>query len=128
MALEVIWHAPVYDPSGYASCARDYIFALHDAGVKVKVQPVTFWSPIAQPALSGERFELLKSLEHTEVSNTCPRVWHMVPDLYKKLDTNRNEIGYTVFETAGVPDNWIEKMNRMAHMLIPCVTPNTKMY
>lgn len=118
--LEIVWHAPVYDPSGYASCARDYIFALHEAGVKVKVQPVTFWSPIATPAVTGEKLELLKSLENTEVSPTCPRVWHMVPDLYKKLDPKRPEIGYTVFETDGLPPNWLEPMNKMNEILVPC--------
>jgi glycosyltransferase involved in cell wall biosynthesis len=120
MPLEVIWHAPVYDPSGYASCARDYIFALHEAGVKVKVQPVTFWSPIATPAVTGEKLALLKSLENTVVSSTCPRVNHFVPDLYKHLDPKRNEIGYTVFETSTIPSHWVDKMFRMAHILCPC--------
>ncbi len=120
MSPQVIWHAPVYDPSGYASCARDYIFALHEAGVEVKVQPVTFWSPITTPAVSGAKYDLLKALEQTKVSDTCPRVWHMVPDLYKNLDMKRNEIGYTVFETSSIPENWVEKMYRMSHILCPC--------
>lgn len=119
MSLDIIWHSPAYDPSGYASCARDYILALHKAGVNVKFEPVSFWSPISKPAISGDDYFLLKELENVQVSNSCPHVTHMVPDLYKKRSDNHIPIGYTIFETDGIPQQWLEKMNLMDYIWVP---------
>lgn len=118
--LEVIWHSPGYDPSGYASCARDYMLYLDRAGVKVRFEPVTFWSPIATPATSGDMFKKLKEFEVTPVSPNCPHVTHMVPDLYKRRMDQHVPVGYTVFETDSLPKQWLEKMQLMKSIWVPC--------
>ena len=118
---EVIWHAPAYDPSGYATCARDYIFALHRLGVKIRYEPVRFWSPISVAAVSGKEMQILKSLETVQVSKSAPKVHHTVPDCYRRsMDKDRPNIGYTVFETDKVPPAWIPIMNNMAQIWVPC--------
>jgi glycosyltransferase involved in cell wall biosynthesis len=117
MGVQVRWHAPGYDPSGYAACARDYILALHKLGAEVKFEPVSFWSTITG-ALSNKKYDLLHSLEFTPVSQNAPRVIHLVPDCYKKdkLFHIRTNIGFTVFETNGVPPAWIPKMQMMDYI------------
>jgi glycosyltransferase involved in cell wall biosynthesis len=118
---EVIWHAPAYDPSGYATCARDYIFALHRLGVRVRYEPVRFWSPIGKKAVSGKELEILEKLEKVQVSTAAPKVHHCVPDCYKRsMDPSRPNIGYTVFETDGCPKSWIKIMERMNLIMVPC--------
>ncbi len=120
MALEIIWHSPAYDPSGYASCARDYILSLDRAGFKVRFEPISFFSPITTPAISGETFKRLRELESTPVSHNCVHVTHMVPDLYHKRDDKHIPVGYTVFETDSIPKQWVDKMNLMKSIWVPC--------
>lgn len=118
---EVIWHAPAYDPSGYATCARDYIFALHKLGVKIRFSPVRGWSPIAAPAVSGSDLKTLQQLEHIPVAADAPKVHHTVPDVYRRsMDSGRPNIGYTVFETDGCPPAWIKIMEKMKLIMVPC--------
>ncbi len=122
MSKEVIWHAPLYDPSGYASCAREYVLALHRLGVKVRTQPMSYWSMI-RGAISDEQERLLRALENTPVSQYATRVQHTVPDCYHKdrgFDKRKNNIGYTVFETSSIPEHWAIKMNMMNKIFIPC--------
>jgi glycosyltransferase involved in cell wall biosynthesis len=121
MSKELIWFAPLYDPSGYANCARDYIFALHKLGAKVKAEPVTFWSPI-KGGLTEEQQELLKALEQTPVSSDASKVQHMVPDCYHKdrnFETRKMNIGYTVFETDRIPATWVKRMEMMGKIFVP---------
>ncbi|MFW9879737.1 MAG: glycosyltransferase family 4 protein, partial [Candidatus Thorarchaeota archaeon] len=120
MSLEIIWNSPAYDPSGYASCARDYILSLDKAGIKVKFEAVKFWSPISTPATTNQEFRRLKELEEVQVSENCPHVTHMVPDLYKKRKDKHIPIGYTVFETDSLPEPWLEKMDLMKLIFVPC--------
>lgn len=121
MSLEIIWHSPAYDPSGYATCARDYILSLDRVGVKVKFESVRFWSPISTPATTNNEFRRLKQLEETQVSDDCIHVTHMVPDLYKSRKDKHIPVGYTVFETDGVPSPWLEKMDLMKQIWVPCL-------
>ena len=118
--LEVMWHSPVYDPSGYAACARDYILSLDKNGVRVLNKPVSFWSNITQPAVSGDTLDRLKALEASQISPTAPRVQHYVPDVYKRGRDARPQIGYTVFETDGCPEKWLKKMDMMDQIWVPC--------
>ena len=122
MAKEIIWNAPLYDPSGYAACAREYVFALNRLGVNVKIQPISFWSSL-RGALDEDKLELLQELEHTDVSRYAPKVQHTVPDVYKKdkdFNARKLNIGYTVFETDKIPPKWLPKMNMMDKIFVPC--------
>jgi len=118
---EVIWHAPCYDPSGYASCAREYIFALYKLGVKIKVDPVRSWSQI-RGAITEEQEKLLRELEHTQTSSYATRVQHTVPDCYRKdkgFNKRKLNIGYTVFETDSIPKQWAKRMDMMDKIFVP---------
>lgn len=121
MAIELIYHGPLYDPSGYSSSARDYVFALHKLGVNILIEPVRYWSPI-RGALTEEQNKLLGSLEKIIVSNYATKIFHTVPDCYKR-DKNFNirkmNIGYTVFETNRLPQKWIPKMDMMTQIWCP---------
>ncbi len=116
---EIIWHAPAYDPSGYATCARDYIFSLHKLGVKLRFEPIANWSPVGKPAVSGKEMAILKGLEKIEVSARAPKVHHTVPDMYRNLARDRPNIGYTVFETDGCPKQWLKIMDKMDLIFVP---------
>jgi len=120
MSHEIIWYGPTYDPSGYSSCCREYIYALHNAGVKVKLAPVSFWSPITTSAVSGNEYKLLKEMENTEVSEYAPMTHHVVPDIYRIPNSSkRKHIGYTVFETDGLPPAWVPIMNKCSAIWTP---------
>ena len=117
----MIWYAPVYDPSGYATAAHDYIFSLNRLGAKVKVEPVTYWSPI-KGGLTEEQEELLRALEQTPISSDATKIQHMVPDCYhedRDFKTRKMNIGYTVFETDRLPANWVTKMEMMDKIFVP---------
>jgi glycosyltransferase involved in cell wall biosynthesis len=121
MSKEIIWYAPLYDPSGYASCAREYVFSLYNLGAKIRVEPIAYWSMI-RGALTQEQEELLKALENTPVSKYSTRVQHMVPDCYhqdKYFRDRRLNVGYTVFETDSLPESWLPKMEMMDSVFVP---------
>ncbi|MDD5589117.1 MAG: glycosyltransferase family 4 protein [Candidatus Nanoarchaeia archaeon] len=121
MSKEIIWNAPIYDPSGYASCAREYIWALHKLGVTVKIEPVVMWSAI-RGALTDDQHEFFHSLEQTPVSKATTKVQHTVPDCYhrdKDFFNRKCNIGYTVFETDMFPKSWKVKMDMMNKIFVP---------
>lgn len=116
-----MWNSPIYDPSGYASCAREYIWALHRLGVTVRVEPVVMWSAI-RGALTEDQYEFFHSLEKTCVPKGTTKVQHTVPDCYhrdKDFFERKCNIGFTVFETDKFPPSWKVKMDIMNKIFVP---------
>jgi glycosyltransferase involved in cell wall biosynthesis len=106
--LDVLWTLGI-DPSGYSSCARSYIKALHK---KSDVNISAYISNIAQNInnLGIDKDELLFfSSIASDFKNHELIVQHSVPDRF--IIGESNNIGYTVVEME-CPNRWVNICNK----------------
>ncbi|KKL07220.1 hypothetical protein LCGC14_2588200 [marine sediment metagenome] len=109
---------PVFDGSGYAEAARNYVLSLHKKGYPVTLTPISFEQ--ARPAL-GEEGEILKSLVNADIQYDKVIV-HSTPDLWDRwthFDRNKYIIGYTVWETSKIVPSWAQACNKVDEVWVP---------
>ena len=109
---------PVFDCSGYAEAARNYVLSLHKKGYPVTLAPISFEQ--ARPAL-GEDGEILKSLVNAEIQYDKVIV-HSTPDLWERWaqsERNKYIIGYTVWETSKIVPSWAQSCNKVDEVWVP---------
>lgn len=113
--------APVYDMSGYAEASRNYILALHQAGVPLTVHPHCFET--AQPDVcSVEDKETLDSLVDKDIDFDIVIV-HLTPDhipMYVAKYPDKYVISYTVWETTLLHPKWAADCNMASEVMVPC--------
>lgn len=111
--------APVFDGSGYAEAARNYVLAIHRKGYPITVAPITFEN--TRPDL-GKEGEILLGLINNNVDYD-KIITHSTPDLwqhYTKFERNKYLIGYTVWETSNLHPSWAVACNRANEIWVPC--------
>jgi glycosyltransferase involved in cell wall biosynthesis len=110
---------PVFDGSGYAEAARNYVLSLCKKGYPVTVEPISF-EP-ARPEL-GEGGRILSSLVKKDIPYDKILI-HCTPDLWERLleaENNKYIIGYTVWETSKIDLRWTQACNKVDEVWIPC--------
>ncbi len=111
---------PIWDFSGYGEASRNYILALHKAGVPLTVQPHCF-DKNAPPVGSDEEREILASLVGKAIDYDVVIV-HLTPDLapaYAEAHQGKYVISYTVWETSKLHPLWVDACNRMNEVWVP---------
>lgn len=109
--------APVADSSGYARASRDYILALHNAGVPVTINPVSFER--ARPNL-GKNGQVINSLINKQIDYNVNLI-HLTPEhipLYKQA--NKLNVNLTVWETDRIHRDWKGYCNQADALIVPC--------
>lgn len=109
---------PVYDSSGYAQFARNFITGLARSDqVNLNVQAVSFEQ--ARPDL-GQIGQLIKSLEQKK--DYSIKVINAIPDMLPKLiEPGKKNVCFTMFETSRIPTIWVECLNKHTDAcLVPC--------
>lgn len=112
--------APIFDHSGYGEAARNYILALHRAGVPLTISPHCFEQDPPPVGTAVER-DILTSLVHKNVDYDVVIV-HLTPDLapsYVRQYPNKYIIGYTVWETSLLHPLWVESCNQVNEVWVP---------
>jgi glycosyltransferase involved in cell wall biosynthesis len=110
---------PVFDGSGYAEAARNYVLSLHRKGYDVLLAPITFEK--TRPNL-GEDGELLKNLVNNQIEydkvivHSTPDLWHH----WTRFERNKHIIGYTVWETSKLHPTWAKACNAVDEVWVPC--------
>jgi glycosyltransferase involved in cell wall biosynthesis len=110
---------PVFDQSGYAEAARNYVLALHALGVPITVEAVRHSE--GQPDL-GPEGELLASLVDRPLDYDRIVV-HATPDTW--VHRLRDEppgipiVGSTVWETSALHPIWTAACNRVDEVWVP---------
>lgn len=110
---------PIFDGSGYAEAARNYVLAIHKQGYPITLAPITFEQ--ARPDL-GKDGEILKSLVNAHIPYDKVIV-HSTPDLWRQFthfEQNKKIIGCTVWETDSLPAPWTLACNRVDEVWVPC--------
>lgn len=113
------------DTTGYAIAAKSYVRALIDAGVNLS------WVPM----LPGEGLYEAKTVTTwpcSKLASVCNRplaydtvLIHTVPEYYpqwvgREKGKGHRVFGYTVWELDQLPGHWLEILNRLDGVLVPC--------
>jgi len=101
--------APLFDASGYAQAARGYVMALYKMGIPITINPVSF--EYASPNL-GEDDKILYDLQDKEIDYNIV-ITHLTPEFWEKhYESDKINIGYTVWETDKLHSDWSGWMNK----------------
>jgi len=110
---------PVFDGSGYAEAARNYVLAIHKKGYPIQLAPITFEK--SRPEL-GKDGEILRGLVNAQIDydkvivHSTPDLWHH----WTRFEQNKYLIGYTVWETSNIHPLWVDACNNVREVWVPC--------
>lgn len=113
----LLWQAPIFDPSGYADEARNFLLGLDSLGADVKAFPLN-WSPRIAP-LSEDEAARLHAMTARELSGDFVNLIHIFPPYFSRHPQAIRNIGRTMFETDRIPADWVAKCNEMDEVWVP---------
>lgn len=107
-APKIKYCGPFGENSGYAEANRNYIRALHEAGVKVTTENVMYAAQIVDPS---ESLELARKLEANPMAYDI-KVIHTPADGYlKHMEPTKYHIGHLFWETDRMSKSWVWNCN-----------------
>lgn len=112
---------PIFDFSGYSEAARNYVLALHRAGVPITLQPHCFDRDPPSVGSASDR-EILNSLVNKDIDFSTVIV-HLTPDhlpTYRAKYPDKHLISYTVWETSLLHPKWAADCNSADEVWVPC--------
>ncbi|MCZ6677808.1 MAG: glycosyltransferase, partial [Candidatus Poribacteria bacterium] len=116
--LPVVWSAPVFDPSGYADEARNYVLALDKhSDIPLQLNPIQ-WSHI-ETELDAETRAALVRLSEVRFDYPAIEIQHIFPTHFRPNVAALYNIGRTIFETDRLPDDWVARCNTMDEIWVP---------
>jgi len=109
---------PVFDSSGYGKACRGNILALHQAGVPITINPISFEN--SKPDL-GEDGKLLKSLVENPIPYNINFI-HTTPEFWSKYrQVGKINCGFTIWETTKLHSDWTPFINNSVDkVLVGC--------
>jgi glycosyltransferase involved in cell wall biosynthesis/Tfp pilus assembly protein PilF/ubiquinone/menaquinone biosynthesis C-methylase UbiE/pyruvate-formate lyase-activating enzyme/dTDP-glucose pyrophosphorylase len=124
--ISVLWTAPFFNPSGYASEAIGFALGLekyvnlkilHDNNLFsenfVNNMPQT-WKKTLYSLCDNNPLRKKVNVTHNFIS-----IVHQPAHSFKKFKVLNYHIGRTMFETDSIPPNWVEKCNEMDELWVP---------
>lgn len=134
--IECEYHGAIWGGTGYSEAARNAVLALNAAGVRVKVDPSGFAKgtiTVGNNIITIKRHEvnrglkfplefrtLIEQLRYKPIDKESPLVIHAPSPRWGELmDPRRRTIGYTAWETAMMPQNWVDGCNMVDEVWIP---------
>jgi len=126
MDINLKWKGASLDPSGYGCANRDFIFALHKAGMNITIEPWNFEAK--HYTLYGELGALvdrlkLRNIEYDRI------VHHYVPNnINKYYEIGKKNIGFSAWETEQIPKHWVPQINKMFDLQIVPSKYNKRVY
>jgi glycosyltransferase involved in cell wall biosynthesis len=114
---DVLWEAPLFDPSGYADEARQFVLGLDGLGVRVQAKPIA-WSDRTCD-MDERTARRLQELLRTPINGSAVHVQHIFPPHFKHEDSASRRIGRTMFETDRIPPEWVAACNAMDEIWVP---------
>lgn len=109
----ILYVAPLADFSGYATAARDYVRALDSVGCDLVTRCLSY------DGGSHNFSKREKELLNREASGIDIVLQHTTPNETERKDGLFN-VNYFAWETDRVPNEWVEKINKMDLALVPC--------
>jgi glycosyltransferase involved in cell wall biosynthesis len=117
---QVVWNAPIFDPSGYADEARQFVLGLHTLGVPVCVVPITWNTATAElPPKDTAALQGLTEVSLDRTRGPVVGVSHIFPPNFQRMPEASYHVGRTMFETDRIPPDWVAACNRMDEVWVP---------
>ena len=108
--MRVCYVGPVFDYTGYGEANRHFVKALHEAGVDVRVVPVSYVPDIADFGALGQ---LCKELSQ-KTNDYEVKILHVTPDQYSKFyEHGKYHIGHLFWETSKIPQEFADGARTM---------------
>jgi glycosyltransferase involved in cell wall biosynthesis len=110
---KILYIGPIKDFSGYAHAARDYIKALDLAGCNMVTRALQYDG--GDVKFSDREEELYnRSLNGVDIiiQHTTPNETEYKPGAFN--------VNYFAWETDRIPSEWVEQLNKMDLVLVPC--------
>jgi len=114
---KILYIAPVRDFSGYATAARGYIQALHDAGANLVVRPVRYDQ--ADPGTGYKVTDLERELLKRDLDGVDVVIQHLTPNEMRPAPSKTN-IAIVAWETTRIPSYWADKLNQFDSVMTFC--------
>lgn len=117
--MKVLYTGALFDSSGYAEAARNYVSALIDcADIELSVQSVSFES--WKTNLEGFQQKVQPYLGRN-IGRPDVHIIHLTPENFPRFKLpGVKTIGMTVWETDRLPDSWIALCNSVNEIWVPC--------
>jgi len=117
---EIFWRSVVFNPSGYASLARNFLLGMDRYGIRVSLDPAT---TTYEGDFDADTWERLIKMVQRKPNKSAPFVHFHPPCGFKGEDYfedarkfyagHSRYIGQTIFETDGIPHDWVVSLNKM---------------
>jgi len=114
---KILYIGPVRDFSGYATAARGYIKALHDAGANLVVRPVRYDQ--ADPGTGYQVTDLERELLNRDMKDVDVVIQHLTPNEMRPAPGKVN-IAIVAWETTRIPGYWAERLNQFDAVITFC--------
>jgi len=102
---------PMADFSGYGDANRSFVYALHEAGVDLTVEVLSYSGNTIN--YFGEKYKIIKSLANRNI-NYDIKIVHVPCDSYLKfLEPCKFHIGHLFWETDKMSPEWVWNCNLM---------------
>ena len=115
----VLWHAPVFNPSGYADEARNFVLSLESHGIPVALRSVGKNSTAFCNQLDVSTRKRLEQALGREVDDNFINVIHFPAYAFERIPQADYCIGRTMFETDSLPPDWVNACNKMDEIWVP---------
>jgi glycosyltransferase involved in cell wall biosynthesis/GT2 family glycosyltransferase/tetratricopeptide (TPR) repeat protein len=113
----IAWTSHFLERGGYTEEALAAVEALDDAGFHVVANPVA-WDRKTIP-LPMHKAERLTSLMERDLPDEFVHVAHIGANRFKRHPSALRNIGRTMFETDGLPEDWRDRCNVMDEIWVP---------
>ncbi|MGQ9677257.1 MAG: glycosyltransferase, partial [Chloroflexota bacterium] len=114
----VIWHAPLFDPSGYADEARNFILGLDALHTPVRAVPLN-WSKAVAELTPDDEARLQALTSPNSRADDGISVFQIFPPFFKRIPGAAYHVGRTMYETDRIPRDWVDACNQMDEIWVP---------
>lgn len=115
----IVWHAPIYDPSGYADEARHFLLALADKGFAIAARPMGRHSEHFRAGIDQAQRDRLDRMIARKSEPNAISIVHFPAYAFQRMPGASYHIGRVMFETDGLPQEWVAKCNEMDEIWVP---------
>lgn len=117
--IEVRLHGIFYDAGGYGKVNRNLALKLHEAGIKIRVDPKK-----SQNQLKASELKPIVELTKTKISKNHISIDSVIPS-FAEYSTGKYRILYTTIESYSIPKQFLECCQMYSEIWVTCVEPST---
>ncbi len=116
---DIFWYAPLFEYTGYANEARNFILGLRARGVPLRAGSANEPSKAYLTQAAATELQALRQAQRQKISNFPILVQHVPGHSCTKIPATSYQVARTMLETYSLPENWAEHLNAMDEVWVP---------